>query len=127
MAVSHDFTIRTDAGDPRAVIHRVLTDDGWEVSTTPSGGFLAQRGSVWLTVLFGAMAGKGFRQSLVMDFTDTPDGALHARLHRDMRGSALKGGAIGAAKGKRTFEDVANAMHRALEQERILVGSVANT
>jgi hypothetical protein len=64
--------------------------------------------------------------SFSVEFFMDPQGRLIARLDRDMAMGALKGGAIGAAKQKRAFEETANGLYQALAGAGVLVTSVVN-
>jgi len=126
MAASHDFFISGDHEAARKVIAEALQSQGFAVSSTPENGFLAKRGSAGKTLLLGAMAGKSFQVSFVVDFMVDDQGRLVARLGRNMTSGALKGGVIGASRTNTVFEETANAIGAALTAQGVLADSISH-
>ncbi|GAB3599752.1 hypothetical protein [Microbacterium tumbae] len=124
---SHDFFLTGAPTAARATISAVLQAQGYSVQELPTGTTtVASRGSKQKTFWLGAMAGRGFHVSFAVDYSQDAAGNLVARLNRDLTAGAFKGGAIGAAKTKTAFEELANALQAALAQTGQLAGSVAN-
>ncbi|MGN7799238.1 hypothetical protein [Leifsonia sp. 22587] len=123
MPSAHDFVLTTDHETGRRVIASALEGQGFTVSQTPTGGFLARRGSTAMTVLLGGWAGDRFQVSFVVDFFVDGENRMVARLNRDMTSGALKGGAIGAAKVNSAFQETANALHAVLHGNAMLLAS----
>ncbi|AAT88441.1 hypothetical protein Lxx04500 [Leifsonia xyli subsp. xyli str. CTCB07] len=96
------------------------------MTSTPSGGLLAKRGSDAATIWLGGLAGKNFQVTLTVDFMVDAEGRLVARLNRNMAGGVLKGGAIGAAKTDAAFQETANAIAAALHTSGVLATDVAH-
>jgi hypothetical protein len=125
MATAHDFFLLGDHGAGRQLVVTALQNDGFAVTSTPTGGLLAKRGSTAATVWLGALAGKNFQVSFQVDFMVDQQGRLVARLHRNLTAGALKGGAIGAAKTDTAFQQTANAIAAALHQAGVLADSIS--
>lgn len=124
MASSHDFFTLGDHDAARRLTVEALNSQGFTVTTTPAGGLLAKRGSTAATVWLGALAGKNFQVTLLVDFMVDHEGRLVVRLNRNMAGGAMKGGAIGAAKTDTAFQETANAIGAALHSAGALATSV---
>jgi len=125
MASAHDFFLLGDHEAAKHLVASTLQSEGFTVTTTPTGGLLAKRGSAAATVWLGGLAGKNFHLSFVVDFMVDQQGRLVARLNRNLTGGALKGGAIGASKTNTAFEQTANAIGAALHQAGVLAESVS--
>ena len=125
MASAHDFFLVGDHGFARQFVASTLGSEGFVVSTTPTGGLLAKRGSGAATLWLGALAGKNFQITFVVDFMVDGQGRLVARLNRNMTGGALKGGALGAAKTDTAFKETVNALASALHNAGILAESIS--
>ncbi|WP_025155608.1 hypothetical protein [Leifsonia aquatica] len=125
MASAHDFFLLGDHEAAKQLVISALASEGFTVTTTPNGGLLAKRGSTAATIWLGAMAGKNFQMTFMVDFMVDPQGRLVARLNRNMTGGALKGGAIGAAKTDTAFQQTANAIAAVLHPAGILADSVS--
>ena len=125
MASVHDFFISGDHTAARAQFARALEAQGFELSETPKG-LLAKRGSLPLTILFGAMAGKKFHVTFIIEFFVDDSGQFVARLSRDIAAGALKGGAIGANMTNNVFVDTAAGVTAALQTTGILVSATSN-
>jgi hypothetical protein len=124
VAKASDFFISGDHEAGKGVVASALQSQGFTLTTTPSGGLLAKRGSAKATVWLGAMAGKNFQYSFVVDFFVDAQGQLVARLNRDLTSGALKGGVIGASKTNNTFVEVATAIGSSLTSAGVYAGSV---
>jgi hypothetical protein len=124
MASTYDFFISGDHEAGKAFVAHILTGQGFEVTVDPTGSFVAQKGSLQKTVWLGAMAGKNFHVSFLVQFFVDQNGALVARLNRNMGSGVLKGGALGASKTDTVFLDTANVMTAALTDAKVLVGSI---
>ena len=125
MASAHDFFLIGDHESAKQLVVSALQGDGFTVTATPAGGLLAKRGSAAATVWLGAMAGKNFHVSFLVDFMVDQQGRLVARLNRNMAGGALKGGVIGAAKTDTAFQETANSIAAALHRAGILAESIS--
>jgi hypothetical protein len=123
VATTYDFFISDTADGARNRVANALRGLGYELTATTSGGLLAQKGSTAMTVLFGALAGKGFHLSFEISFFTTEDAAV-ARLSRNMAIGALKGGALGASKTATAFGIAANAIGTALHNDGVLARTV---
>ncbi|MFF2052832.1 hypothetical protein ACFVU2_14615 [Leifsonia sp. NPDC058194] len=125
MASAHDFFLLGDHEAAKQLVVSALQSEGFTVTSTPTGGLLAKRGSAASTFWLGAFAGKNFQMSFLVDFMVDQQGRLVARLNRNMAGGALKGGAIGAAKTDTAFQETANAIAAILHPAGILADSVS--
>lgn len=125
MPESHDFFVATDPGSARGLVAAALAREGYTVEDGDQGALRATRGSMGLTLLIGGLANdRTFHTRLDVQVMVTPDGKTVARLLRGSGKSALKGGAIGIARGNRAFEQAANAIHEELSRAGILTESV---
>lgn len=125
MASAHDFFLLGDHEAAKQLVFSALAAEGFTVTSTPTGGLLAKRGSAASTFWLGAFAGKNFQMSFLVDFMVDQQGRLVARLNRNMAGGALKGGAIGAAKTDTAFQETANAIAAYLHPAGILADSIS--
>jgi len=125
MASAHDFFLLGDHEAAKQLVVSALTSEGFVVTSTPTGGLLAKRGSAASTFWLGAFAGKNFQLTFLVDFMVDQQGRLVARLNRNMAGGGLKGGGIGAAKTDTAFQETANAIAAALHPAGILADSIA--
>uniref|UniRef100_A0A942Y901 Uncharacterized protein n=1 Tax=Neobacillus citreus TaxID=2833578 RepID=A0A942Y901_9BACI len=127
MPESHDFFVATDPETARARVREVLAREGYTVEDGEQGALRAARGSLGLTLLIGGLANdRTFHTRLDVQFMVTSDQRTVARLLRGSGKSALKGGAIGIARGNRAFEQAANAIHSEFAQAGVLTDSVAS-
>lgn len=124
MPSAHDFFILGPHDAGRHLVAIALQGQGFAVTTTPTGGLLAKRGSAAKTVWLGGLAGKDFQVTFIVDFMVDDQGRLVARLNRNMTSGALKGGALGAAKTDTAFQETANAIAAVLHPAGVLAGSV---
>jgi len=125
MPESHDFFVAADPDSTRARVRDALLREGWTVEDAEQGALRATRGSLGLTLLVGGLANdRTFHARLDVQLMVTPDGRTVARLLRGSGRSALKGGALGIARGNRSFEQAANAIHAELAQAGVLTDSV---
>jgi hypothetical protein len=125
MASAHDFFLLGDHEAAKQFVVSALSAEGFVVTSTPTGGLLAKRGSASSTFWLGAFAGKNFQLTFLIDFMVDQQGRLVARLNRNMAGGALKGGAIGAAKTDAAFHETANAIAAVLHSAGILADSIS--
>ena len=124
MPAAHDFFIVGGHDFGRQIVASTLEGLGFAISATPTDGLLAKRGSAASTFWLGALAGKNFQVTFVIDFMVDPHGRLVARLNRDIAAGALKGGPVGASKTDAAFQETANAIAAALHATGILADSV---
>jgi len=125
MASAHDFFLLGDHETAKQLVVSALASEGFVVTSTPTGGLLAKRGSAASTFWLGAFAGKNFQLTFLVDFMVDQQGRLVARLNRNMAGGAMKGGAIGAAKTDTAFQETANAIAATLHPAGILADSIS--
>jgi hypothetical protein len=126
MTTSYDLFIAGDQAASKQLVATSLEQSGFAVTETPEGNFVARRGSLGLTIALGAMAGKRFHVSFTVDFFTDAEGQLVARLNRNLTGSALKGGAIGASIANNRFGETYGALLAALQTAGVLTSSIAN-
>ncbi|MGG7306905.1 hypothetical protein ACQXVK_06880 [Curtobacterium sp. AB451] len=125
MPESHDFFVAADPDSVRTRVRGALAREGYTVEDGEQGALRATRGSMGLTLLIGGMANdRTFHTRLDVQIMVTPDGRTVARLLRGAGKSALKGGALGIARGNRAFEQAANAIHIDLAHAGVLTDSV---
>ena len=125
MPESHDFFVAADPESVRARVREALAHEGYSVEDGDQGALRATRGSLGVTLLIGGLAGdRTFHTRLDVQVMVTADGRTVARLVRGTGKSALKGGALGVARGNRAFEQAANAIHAALAQTGALTDSI---
>lgn len=125
MPESHDFFATAAPEQVRAQVREALTAQGYTVEDADQGGLRATRGSMGLTLLIGGLANdRTFHTRLDVQVMVHQDGRTVARLLRGAGKSALKGGAIGVARGNRAFEEAANAIHGRLAQSGVLTDSI---
>jgi hypothetical protein len=122
MATSHEFFSSAAPELVRSVIGQTLTGCGFALEETTEGGFIARRGSIPMTVLFGGLAGGKLAMSFRVQIMHL-DGQIVARLSRVAASSFVTGGAIGLAKADTTFKDTANAIGAALHAAGALTSS----
>lgn len=125
MASNHDYFLAGDQETGKALVANALTQLGFEVTPTPNGGFTAKRGSFTKTMWLGAMAGKNFHVTFVVEFFTDPQGNLVARLSRSLGGGMAKGGAIGVAKTETAFGETAASLLQLLSASQRLLGNAA--
>jgi hypothetical protein len=116
-----DYFITGDHDAARNVLAGVLRAQGFEVATSPVGGWNVTRGSVGATVWLGAFAGKNNqRLEYSMQFFDY-EGQLVARLNRPS-GAGAMGGVIGVSRSA----DVFTELDQAVGSELTRLGILAN-
>lgn len=126
MASSYDFFLTDTVDGAKAKAHKVLEEQGYQVSSTPQGNLAGEKGSVGLTVAFGALAGKSMHMRFEAQFFSDAQQRIVVRLNRNLSGGALKGGAIGAARTSTAFQNLANAMGTALHGAGVLAETKEN-
>ncbi len=125
MPESHDFFVAADPESTRATVRDALVREGYTVADGDQGMLLATRGSLGLTLFAGGLLNdRTFHTRLDVQLMVAPDGRTVARLLRGSGRSAVKGGALGVARGNRAFEQAANAIHAALAQAGVLTDSI---
>lgn len=122
MASAHEFFLSSTPEAARAVIGLTLTEQGFTVEATPAGGFVAKRGSVAMTVLFGGLSGGKLAMTFRVEVMEL-QGQIVARLSRVTTSAVVGGGAIGAVKADTVFKETANALGAALQNAGILTSS----
>lgn len=110
MTAAHDFVLTGDHDAARDHVSRALRAEGFSLTVTPQGGFLANRGAT---------------ASLLVEFLPDSDGNLVVRMTRSSTTAIVLFGAIGAAKGRKAFRATVEAMHSALLPTASLVASAA--
>lgn len=126
MASVYDIFISGDHDEAKGFVAGSLEDQGFTLTRTPAGGLIAKRGSMGMTIAFGAMAGKKFQITFTLDFFVDAAGNLVARLTRDITTGALKGGALGANMTNNRFIDTANALVTDLTARGVFVSSTSH-
>ncbi|RFA15298.1 hypothetical protein B7R21_04565 [Subtercola boreus] len=118
-----DYFIAGDHDAARQVLADALRSQGFEVATSPLGGWDVTRGSATTTVLLGAFAGREKqRLEYRLEFFEQ-NGELIARLGRSS-GAGILGGAIGVARSADVFTELDQAVGTALTNARILTNAV---
>jgi hypothetical protein len=125
MAGTYDIFLTGQQQTGKDLIAQSLSSQGFAIESTPNGGYLARRGSRAATIWLGAMAGKNFQVTFIVEFFSAADGNLVARLSRNLAAGALKGGAIGVGKTNNAFIDTANALVAAAQAAGIFLNSTA--
>jgi hypothetical protein len=125
VAGTYDLFLSGEQQKAKDVIVQSLASQGFALEQTPNGGYLAKRGSAGATLWLGAMAGKNFQVTFIVEFFTGEDGGLVARLSRNMAAGALKGGAIGASKTNNAFIDTANALVSATQTAGVFTRSTS--
>ncbi|MBI5160356.1 MAG: hypothetical protein HY996_02925 [Micrococcales bacterium] len=116
MAASTTFVLSGDPAAARAVVDGVVAERGYTGELTPNGTVKVSRGSLPKTLLLGALAGKNFHLTYLLDYGTDAAGNTTATLHRELGGSALKGGAIGASKAAEEYQAFVDAIGHAASQ-----------
>ncbi|MDP9737917.1 MULTISPECIES: hypothetical protein [unclassified Curtobacterium] len=125
MPESHDFFVAADPESTRTIVRDALVREGYTITDGDQGALLGTRGSLGLTLLVGGLLNdRTFHTRLDVQLMVAPDGRTVARLLRGSGRSAVKGGALGVARGNRAFEQAANAIHTSLAQAGVLTDSV---
>jgi len=106
---SVDYFLSGSPDAARAALVAAIQEHGFEVTTNPDGSWAVTRGSVALTALVGAFAGRA-KQRLVyavqhFDHQGTPV----ARFFRES-GAGVMGGAIGVSRSDDVFREVSEAV-----------------
>jgi hypothetical protein len=122
MASAHEFFLSSTPEAARAVVGQTLTEQGFTVEATQAGGFVAKRGSVPMTVLFGGLSGSKLAMTFRVEVMEL-QGQIVARLSRVTTSAVVSGGAIGAVKADTVFKETANALGTALQNAGILTSS----
>ncbi|UFS57684.1 hypothetical protein [Subtercola endophyticus] len=118
-----DYFITGDHDAARNAIAAALRSRGFEVATSPVGGWSLTRGSTSATVWLGAFAGKNNqRLEYSMQFFEY-EGQLVARLNRESGAGAL-GGVIGVSRSAEVFTELDQAVGSELTRLLILANVV---
>ncbi|MCU1482361.1 MAG: hypothetical protein JWQ19_3147 [Subtercola sp.] len=118
-----DYFITGDHDAARNAIAAALRAQGFEVATSPVGGWSVTRGSTSATVWLGAFAGKSNqRLEYSMQFFEY-EGQLVARLNRESGAGAL-GGVIGVSRSAEVFTELDQAVGSELTRLLILANVV---
>jgi hypothetical protein len=110
MTDAHDFVLTGDHDAARDHVARALRAEGFSLTATPQGGFLANRGLI---------------ASVHVEFLPDTDGNLVMRMTRSSGTAIVLFGAIGAAKAAKAFRATVQALHSALLPTGSLVASAA--
>lgn len=121
MASTFTYVISGDHETGKGLVASSLEQQGFRISSTPNGGFNAERGNMTKTLLLGALSGKDFHVSFIVGFAADERGSLVATLHRNLGSGAVKGGALGASKVNSTFTAVAEQVRADLQQRGVLL------
>ena len=117
-----DFVIQGDPEAVRAIGDQVVSGAGFTIAWTDPATGHAQRGSLPLTILLGAFVGKT-RQLVKVDlnvFAGPQPGTAVVRLTRVSSGWA--GGAIGASRNKKIFDELIRDLGTQFGQAGTLLG-----
>ncbi len=120
MAGTYDYFVSDSVDDARNRVAASITAQGFAVEATPAGGFIATRGSRTKTVWLGAFAGADLHLRFDVGFFQDGE-RIVVRLSRDLAGSALKGGAIGASRTADRFQDFAHHVGSDLQRAGVLL------
>ncbi|MGN6324414.1 hypothetical protein [Pseudolysinimonas sp.] len=123
MASMIEFVLSGDQEAAKKVVLDAATSQGFTPTARDAWNFDIARGSNGLSIAFGALAGKSFYMKFQIGFSVDAEGRVVARLARDAAGSALRGGAIGAAKASSTFQEVADAIGAAATSAGIFLAN----
>lgn len=113
------------SGDPEVAkqhLHAALQEQGFTVTTRPTGQWAAERGSKQKTFWLGAFAGKAQHLVFTVDFMVHGD-QLVARIDRPT-GHGAMAGAVGVARSNKAFGEVDQAIGTRLTQHGILANVV---
>ncbi|MDF2808412.1 MAG: hypothetical protein K0S43_3358 [Cellulosimicrobium sp.] len=113
------------SGDPEVAkqhLHAALQEQGFAVTTRPTGQWAAERGSKQKTFWLGAFAGKAQHLVFTVDFMLHGD-QLVARIDRPT-GHGAMAGAIGVARSNKAFAEVDQAIGTRLTNHGVLANVV---
>ena len=122
MASVIEFTLSGDQAAARDIVLAATAAQGFAAEATNEWSYLLTRGSNGKSLLLGALAGKDFYLKFGVDFSVAGDGFV-ARLSRDVAGSALRGGVLGASRASEAFQQLADAVGAAATQAGIYVAN----
>ena len=118
-----DYFVTGDHDQAREVLANVLRSQGFEVATSPLGGWDLTRGSTSATIWLGAFAGRDKqRLDYRMEFFEH-EGQLVARLSRQS-GAGAMGGVIGVSRSSEIFIELDNAVGTELTNRGILANAI---
>jgi hypothetical protein len=122
MASQIEFTLSGDQAAARDIVLAATVTQGFAPQATNEWSYLLTRGNNGKSLLLGALAGKDFYLKFGVDFSVAGD-AFVARLSRDVAGSALRGGVLGASKASDAFQQLADAVGAAATQAGVYVAN----
>lgn len=118
-----DYFVTGDHTEAHAVLAHALRSLGFEVATSPLGGWDVTRGSTSATMWLGAFAGRDKqRLDYRMEFFEH-EGQLVARLSR-RSGAGAMGGVIGVSRSNEVFTELDTAVGTELTNRGILAKAI---
>lgn len=121
MAASTTFVLSGDPAAARGIVDGVVAERGYAGESMPSGTIRVSRGSLTKTLLLGAIAGKNFHLTYLLDYGTDAAGNTTATLYRELGGSAIKGGAIGASRAADEYQAFVDAIGASASQAGVYV------
>lgn len=112
-----DLTVSTDPSSARQAVGGYLEQDGFRLEWRSEWAATAERGSATKQVFLGA-----FAEYFKFGFSvfSAPDGSTVVRLEKQATG--WMGGAIGASRAKKRFDEMRNTLSAFFSQHGQLVG-----
>lgn len=123
MASSTEFVLSGDPTAAQNVVAGVLAQRGFTGAAMPNGSVKFSRGNLTKTALLGGLAGKDFHMSFLVFWGVDAAGQFATRIDRELGGSAVKGGAIGASKAANEYAALVDAIGQAATAAGVLVSS----
>ncbi|PPF87884.1 hypothetical protein C5B96_03250 [Subtercola sp. Z020] len=118
-----DYFISGDHDEARSVLAEAMRSLGFELATSPLGGWDVTRGSTSATLWLGAFAGREKqRLDYRMEFFQQ-EGQLVARLSR-ISGAGAMGGVVGVSRSAEVFTELDQAVGTALTTHGILANAL---
>lgn len=118
-----DYFISGDHDEARSVLAEAMRSLGFELATSPLGGWDVTRGSTSATLWLGAFAGRDKqRLDYRMEFFQQ-EGQLVARLSRTS-GAGAMGGVVGVSRSAEVFTELDQAVGTALTTRGILANAL---
>ncbi|WP_394938007.1 hypothetical protein [Psychromicrobium sp. YIM B11713] len=121
MAASTELIIAGGLENSIPFVISSLKNAGFKASSTQPGVVKVERGSMGMTLAFGALSGSKFHVSFTFVFRIDEHGNSCFRFDSDGALGAVKGGAIGYAKTKKVFEEAINSIRVAASGNGILL------
>ncbi len=119
MASQIEFTLSGDQAAARAIVMSSVASTGFTAEPTGEWSYRLTRGNKTKSLWLGGAAGKDFFLTYLLDFSADSTGGFVARLSRDSVSSAIRGGAIGAAKASNEFQALADVVGASTTQAGI--------